>query len=92
MSTRTCGFTTTVATRWPFTRRTETPAVGGAGFGGTTGGGVGFGVGAGGRGGGGAGGVEGGGGGGAATVSIWVAAGCPESVAETVGVPGCVSE
>ena len=93
MSTRRCGFTTTVATRWPFTRRTETPAVGGAGFGGTTGGGVGVGVGAGGRGGGDAGGVEGGGGGGggAVTVSTWVTGVWPASVAETVGVPGSVS-
>ena len=86
------GFTTTVATRWPLTRLKETFAVGGAGFGATTGGvGVGVVAGGGGSGGGGRGGggdgAGGGGGDGAVTVSTCVAGGCPVSVAETVGVP-----
>jgi len=88
---RTCGVTTTVATMWPLTRRTETLAVGGAGFGATTGGGVGVGVGVGGEGVGAGDGGGGGGGGGAVTDSTWVTGACPTSVAETVGLPGWVS-
>lgn len=83
------GFTTTVATTWPFTRRTEALAVGGAGFGcGAATGGAGVGVG-------GVGDEEGGGGGGAdggvVTVSTWLAGAKPAIAADTVGVPGCVS-
>ena len=94
-TTRARGFTTTLATRWPLTRRSETVAFGGAGLGTTTGVvGVGVGVGVGGGGGGDspvAGGGGGGGGGGAVTVSTWVTGVWPASVAETVGVPGSVS-
>ncbi len=89
--TRACGFTITFATTWPAIRRIVTVAV--AGFattaGTTTGvgvGGVGVGVG-GGLGDGGAGGGETGG----VTVSVCVTAGCPASVAERTGDPGCVS-
>jgi hypothetical protein len=87
------GFTTTMATRWPLSRRRETLAVGGAGFGVVTGavGGIGVGVVGGATGGGGSGGGGGGGGGGASTVSTCVAGGWPVSVAETVGVPGSLS-
>lgn len=95
MRTRTRGVTTTLATTWPFTRRTETPAVGRAGFGTTTGVGVGVGVGVGAGDGGGdgvGGGGEDGGGAGAVTVSTWVTGAWPESVADTVGVPSAVSE
>jgi hypothetical protein len=95
--TRARGFTTTVATRWPATRRTETLAAGGVGVGETCGE---AGVGVTGAGGGavpaGGGGLGGGGGGGGAvegafTVSTWVTAGCPASTAETVGDPGVAS-
>lgn len=88
ISTRRCGFTVTFATTWPSARPTETLAVGGAGFGTTTGGvgvGVGVGVGAG------SGDGAGGGGGGAVTVSTWLTGASPATVAETVGAPGAES-
>lgn len=91
ISTRTCGFTTTLATTWPLTRFTETLAVGDAGFGATTSGVVGAGAGVGGAGSAGEG-AGGGGGGGVVTVSTCVTGDCPGSVAEMVGAPGCVSE
>jgi len=76
ITTRTCGVTTTLATRWPSTRRSEAVAVGAAGFGTTCGTGVAGGV-AGGAGVTGGVGAAGGGdgAGGAVTVSACVTAG-----------------
>jgi hypothetical protein len=90
-TTRPRGFTTTFATTWPSTRRTETLAAGGAGFGRTTGGGVGAGIAVGTDGAGEGADGGGGGGGGAVTVSTWLTGSRPAVVAETVGVPGSPS-